>query len=265
MDQKTDYRLFYLILGIPIFIGFLFVVFWFGSYLIAKSYPEKPPMGSATEEYEERFSFASSWPFYYKYYLYQPANYNPEQKYPLVVLLHGVSRHMYGGKYIFEEAAKKYPSFVLVPIAPKNMIWAYPTRHSRREAYPLAMDAIEDVQKDFSIDPSRIYASGYSMGGYGTFGLVEHYPDVFAAALVLCGEWDFERAKFFPDDVPILAAHGSKDKPSIAREMIQALQDEGKPAEFRLYEDVGHNVWDYVYKDISMWDWLYAQRRNENH
>ena len=219
-------------------------------------------MADVTELYKERYSFASSWPFYYKYYLYEPEGYNPRQKYPLVVLLHGSSRHMHGGRFILEEAVVKYPSFVLVPIAPRKMVWGNTASSSRRESFPLVMDAIKEVEKDFSIDSGRIYVSGYSLGGIGTFALIEHYPDVFAAALVLCGDWIAERAEFFPDDVPILATHGSEDKPSSARYMINALQEAGKPATFREYEGVGHNVWDHVYTDIGMWDWLYSHRRN---
>jgi len=179
----------------------------------------------------------------------------------LLVLLHVVSRHMHGGRYILAEAVRaKHPAFVLVPIAPKSMRWSS-LDGSMSDATPLAVDAVHEVQRRHSIDSSRIYISGYSMGGVGTFAMLEKYPDLFAAALALCGGWDASRAWRFPDDVPVLAAHGSEDHPESSRAMISALAQDGKEAYYREYPGVGHNVWDYAYRDPANWDWLFAQRR----
>lgn len=253
------------LLRIPLYLGLFALTFWGYSYLTAKKFPAQPPMGDATQLYSEEFSFATSWPFYYKYYLYKPDSYDPAQKYPLVVLLHGVSRHMHGGRYILaDQIRQKHPSFVLVPIAPESMIWGYMEPTEERWASALAFDAIRDIQGSFSIDRDRIYISGYSMGGTGTFAMVEKYPATFAAALVLCGSWDPARAEIFPGDVPIVSAQGSEDNPARARAMVAALKQQGKQAYYREYPGVGHNVWDYVYTDLRMWDWLFAQRRQES-
>lgn len=218
-------------------------------------------MRGLTSQYAETFSFAPYWPFYYKYYLYTPENYDPKRKYPLVVLLHGVSRHMRGGEYILAPTIQqKHPSFILVPIAPKMLVWGSPEQAGAFEAVGLAMDAIEKTEERFSIDPNRIYVSGYSMGGTGTFAMLEDYPRTFAAAVALCGTWNPERAHLFPDDVPIFAAHGSEDNPEMSLRMISALKAAGKNAYYREYPGVGHNVWDYVYTDPRIWDWLFAQR-----
>lgn len=217
-------------------------------------------MGPLTSRYSENFSLAATWPFYYKYYLYVPQGYTGIQDYPLVVLLHGVSRHMRGGSYILDKSIQqKHPSFVLVPIAPKGLTWQSEKRYS--SGSKLAFDAIEDVQSKFRIDRNRIYLSGYSMGGTGTFAMLEDYPDTFAAALALCGVWSPSRAKLFPDNIPIVAAHGSEDNPETSRNMISALQKAGKVAKYMEYPGIGHNVWDYVYTDPQVWDWLFSQQR----
>lgn len=251
-----------LLLRVPLYLALFFLTFWIYSYLVAKDYPEKPPMAEATSRYEEHFNFAASWPYFYKYYLYKPDGYDQNRKYPLLVLLHGVSRHMYGGKYVLADAIRqKHPSFILVPIAPKSMIWGYPRWTEERSAAPLAFDALRAVQNAYSIDPDRIYISGYSMGGTGTFAMLEEHPDTFAAALVLCGAWDPRRADRFPSDVPIVLARGSEDKPEPSRVLIAALQQQGKPANYIEYRGVGHNVWDAIYPDPRIWDWLFAQHR----
>ncbi len=245
-----------------IFIYTLLLVIISGGALYYKirSYPAIPPMRALTSAYTEHYNIAPAWPFLFRYYLYAPKNYNARSHYPLVVLLHGVSRHMRGGEYLLAEAMKsRHPAFILVPIAPKGMIWGYPDL--KGGAAPMAMKAIHSVQKKFPIDEKRIYVSGYSMGGAGTFAMVEQYPNVFAAALPLCGGWDPNRAALFPNDVPILAARGSLDYPELSRNVVESLVRNRKPAQFIEYPNVGHNVWDYVYTDIKIWDWLFAQRR----
>lgn len=237
------------------------MMFWGMAYWNASTFPSEPPMQEKTTTYRQVFNFVPAWPFYYKYYLYKPDNYDPHRQYPLLLLLHGQSRHMKGGAtYLTSGAQYTHPAFIVVPIAPAEMIWGS-MRHNEPEALPLALDAIRDVQKKYSIDPKRIYVSGYSMGGTGTFAMVQNYPDVFAAAMPLCGAWPTEQANNFPADVPIFAIHGSKDGPEASRNIVNALKSAGKTAFYSEYPNIGHNVWDYVYTDIRIWNWLFSQKR----
>lgn len=250
-----------ILLRVPIYLFLAGVTFWGMAYWNASKYPPEPPMEEATSSYRQMFSFAAAWPFYYKYYLYTPANYNPSRSYPALILLHGQSRHMWGGQAVLRTGAQaKYDAFIIVPIAPAEMVWAAPNG-GEKSALPLAIDALRDVQKKFNIDDKRIYVSGYSMGGTGTFAIVEQYPEIFAAAMPLCGYWEPARALSFPKNVPIWAIHGSQDGPEASRNMVNALKAAGKSAFYTEYPGVGHNVWDYVYKDPKVWDWLFAQGR----
>lgn len=242
--------------------GFLgFFMFWGMAFWNASKYPAEPPMQESTASYRQIFSFAASWPFYYKYYLYTPSNYDASRSYPVLMLLHGQNRHMWGGHAVLKTGAQaKYDAFVIVPIAPAEMVWAAPDG-TGRSALPLAIDALRDVQKKYNIDGRKIFVSGYSMGGTGTFAIIERYPDIFAAAMPLCGYWPAERAGRFPAHVSVLALHGQNDSPEGSRDIVNALKAAGRPAFFREYPNLGHDVWTYAYSDIRMWDWLFSNRK----
>lgn len=219
------------------------------------------PMQGATPHYERIDVPAANDRSAFTYFLLPPQNPSMEQSYPLVVLLHGTSRHMHGGRYYIDnDIIKRHPAYVLVPIAPPGMDWGSP-EGQQNSAASMVRHAIELVRSQHRIDPARIYVSGYSMGGVGAFSLVLQYPDLFAAALVLCGQWDAAQASLFPDDLPIYALRGAEDHLLNAEPMIRALQLAGKPASYREYPGVGHNIWDYGYTDPAIWDWLFSQHK----
>lgn len=244
-------------LGLPLSGGVL--------YYQARMDGYAPPMQEETKKYQEKIGFALHWPFFYKYYLYVPEGYqqNPKAQYPLVVLLHGGSRHMYGGRMILDVRVQQVnPTLVLVPIAPSNMLWGHPESSSGlAAALPLMRAAIDEVSSNFRVDPKRIYVSGYSMGGVGTYAAVQAYPDLFAAAMPLCGWWEETQANRFPKDVPMAIFHGAADHPEKDRAMATALKASGHKVIYQEYAGVGHNVWDYVYTDPRLWNWMLAQRR----
>lgn len=178
---------------------FLFVAALFGgcAFVIAR-FPENPPMEEATLSYTVHYALASTPPFLFKYYLYTPGGYSSDQNYPLVLMLHGASRHMHGGIYAARSSVQsKSPLFVLVPIAPPNFVWAS-TRPNPLQAHGFARAALRNVVHKYAIDPRRIYVTGYSLGGQGAYGMLAHYPDLFAAAAPLCGYWSLTITIPFP-------------------------------------------------------------------
>jgi len=229
-------------------------------------FPAAPPMQSMTSRYQEIITTTSSWPYAFKYYLYVPEHYDPTRTYPLVLLLHGSSRHMYGGAYYLTRGiSQTHPAFVLVPIAPADMVWTEPVGQAPTApaAATLALQAIQEVEQAYAVDTRRIYVSGYSLGGIGALGMVLQHPDVFAAALVLCGTWPVQDATHFPQ-VPLYITHGARDTTiPPPRELVAALQQAGKPVSYTEYPGVGHDVWNYVYTSPAMWDWLFAQARKD--
>ena len=146
----------------------------------------------------------------------------------------------------------------------------------------------EVVERRGDIDRRRLYVTGLSMGGYGTWSLISRYPDYFAAALPICGGGDPLRllAEWLPDktgiknefdpdglrrakDLPIWAFHGTEDEAVPIEEseiLVKMLEDAGsKHVKFTAYAGAGHvETWEKAYEDPAVWEWLFSQRRPES-
>ena len=122
---------------------------------------------------------------------------------------------------------------------------------------------IETLLKEQPIDPKRIYITGLSMGGYGTWDLMVRRPELFAAAAPVCGGADEATAEKIKH-IPVWAFHGAKDtavKPQRSRNMIEALKKAGASPKYTEYADVGHDSWNPAYKDPEFYKWLFAQSK----
>src|SRR5262249_27433913 len=131
------------------------------------------------------------------------------------------------------------------------------------EAGDLALELIEALCKEYRIDKKRIYVTGLSMGGYGTWGLLSRKPDLFAAAIPICGGGDVKKAGKFAKG-PIWGFHGDKDKAvpvESSREMIKALEKAGAKPKYNEYEGVGHDSWTRTYRDEKVHEWLFEQKK----
>ena len=131
---------------------------------------------------------------------------------------------------------------------------------------PLVLDVIEKLKAEFkSIDASRVYVTGQSMGGAGSFGAIAARPDLFAAAVPVCGGWNPADAKKMAR-VAVWAFHGLNDRtvpPERSRDMIAALKKAGGKTKHTEYEGVGHNSWNKAYRDTELWKWLFTQRLSD--
>ncbi|RLD79019.1 MAG: phospholipase, partial [Bacteroidetes bacterium] len=125
----------------------------------------------------------------------------------------------------------------------------------------LTMDFIDSLVKKYSIDENRIYITGLSMGGFGTWDAIARYPDKFAAAVPICGGGDENTAKLIVD-IPIWAFHGADDrvvKVERSRNMINAIKKQGGNPLYTEYEGVGHGSWIPAYKETELLKWLFMQ------
>ncbi|NOU36918.1 MAG: prolyl oligopeptidase family serine peptidase [Kiritimatiellaceae bacterium] len=215
------------------------------------------------------------------YRILKPANYDPGVKYPLVLCLHGAAGcgadNTSRGTEAFTalsapEVRKAYPAFLLTPQCPSGKRWvntpwnegSYSTTNIPvSEQMKQVMEILDSVEKEFSIDPSRIYVTGQSMGGYGTWDIVLRNPHKFAAAVPVCGAGDPGQAKSIAH-LPVWAFHGEKD-PTVpvagSREMIRALKEAGSAARYTEYPGVGHSSWTPAWKDKELIPWLFSQRK----
>jgi predicted peptidase len=212
------------------------------------------------------------------YRLMKPDNYDPNTKYPLVLFLHGAGergkdneKQLIHGVPQFAKAEnrKQYPCFLIAPQCPANEGWSNflskKTTATKEQSEPgrLAVELVKAIQKEFSIDPDRLYITGLSMGGYGTWDIIVRHPDMFAAAVPICGGGDESQSEKIAK-IPIWVFHGAKDKlvpPERSRKMVEAIKKAGGDPKYTEYPDVGHDSWVKAYKDADMFKWLFEQKK----
>jgi len=214
------------------------------------------------------------------YRLLKPAKFDPSQKYPLVVFLHGAGERgddnkvqLVHGMADFASPAnrEKYPAVVIAPQCPKNEKWVDvdwgTLKHDMPEkpASPMRLthELMAALEKEFPIDADRIYITGLSMGGYGTWDALQRHPHRFAAAIPICGGGDPKFADQIKH-IPIWAFHGTQDtavKPERSRAMIDAIKAAGGTPKYTEYPEAGHDSWSATYKNPDVHAWLFAQRR----
>lgn len=218
------------------------------------------------------------------YQIMKPTNYDPKQKYPLVLYLHGAGERGADNKkqlmwiteqgnnlLVSEKALATHPCFIVVPQCPEKIKWVDTPWEADKHIMPekptepmrLTIELIDALQKEFSIDAKRLYVTGMSMGGFGTWDIITRKPDMFAAAMPICGGGDETKTALIAK-IPIWAFHGDKD-PAVkvirSRNMIDALKKAGGTPKYTEYPGQGHFVWIPAHGDIESWNWLFSQKK----
>ncbi|PZP54835.1 MAG: hypothetical protein DI586_08680 [Micavibrio aeruginosavorus] len=199
------------------------------------------------------------------YYVLKPLNYDPQKFYPLVVNLHGGTGRALGAYALSApQLRENFPAFILVPhvtgvssweVEAYEDFWPIPNTH--------VMRIIKTLMKEYSIDENRIYLTGHSMGGFGTFGMVAQYPDFFAVAAPLCGGGDISDAPKMVD-TQMWIFHGNKDRNisvEKSRNISKAIAKAGGTKVYYTEYPIGHDVWTLVYDKFYFWSALFKQRR----
>jgi predicted peptidase len=127
----------------------------------------------------------------------------------------------------------------------------------------MVLRVVEQLKKDYRIDPKRLYLMGLSMGGFGTWDTVERHPEMFAAAVPICGGGDSKRVGEIAK-LPVWVFHGEKDSVvpvRLSREMVEALKAAGGSPRYTEYPGVDHNSWTPAFKEPELLKWLTAQKR----
>lgn len=224
------------------------------------------------------------------YRLFVPKDYDTNKTYPLIVFLHGAGergndnekqlKHAQFLRFAAPQVQAKHPCFIVAPQCPATKIadngsqhqwvqvpWGAKKPHDTpkkpSDSLRLTMELLDALDKEYSIDPARRYATGLSMGGYGTFDLVVRRPDYFAAAVPICGGADNSRAKDIAH-VPMWIFHGDQDSAvpvDRSRSIVAALKAAGASPRYTEYKGQGHFVWGPAYNEPALVDWLFAQKR----
>ncbi len=203
------------------------------------------------------------------------------KKYPLVIFLHGAGERgndnerqlIWGaGAFVDEGNRKDFPCYVIAPQCPKEKRWveinwaldAHDMPEDPSETMALVMELIEQTLDKYPINKKRIYISGLSMGGYGTWDLISRLPETFAAAAPVCGGAD-EKQAYKLVNMPIWVFHGGDDPvvPVIrSRNMVKAIKDaDGELIKYTEYPGVGHGSWKPTYADPELMKWMFSQKK----
>ncbi|MFC1481402.1 prolyl oligopeptidase family serine peptidase [Candidatus Neomarinimicrobiota bacterium] len=211
------------------------------------------------------------------YRLHIPDEYYSRIEYPLVVFLHGgagrgsnnssqISGGNAAGSHVWFTDANRanYPAFVVAPQLPDGFTRWDNSRSADVSGYEdLVLAIIEELVDTYSIDEDRIYLTGQSLGGWGTWDLIEKKPYFFAAAIPVCGGANPNGAALIAH-LPIWAFHGELDKTvpvELSREIVAAIDKLGGKIKYTEYKGAEHNIWDRAYNEAGLVEWLFSQRR----
>lgn len=212
------------------------------------------------------------------YRLFIPRDYKTSKSYPVIIYLHGAAgcgndnlRQISGGNtngthvWITKENQAENPTFVVAPQLPNGTYWRRIDSVHLSKYGTIAINIVKNLLNEFSIDHDRIYLTGQSRGGHGTWDIACKNPGFFAAAIPLCGGGNPALVNAI-SDLPIWAFHGEKDQlvhVEFSREMVEALRKIGGNIKYTEYPDVGHNVWEKAYLEPELYEWLFKQKRNK--
>ncbi len=196
------------------------------------------------------------------YQVWVPLDYDPKKPWPTILFLHGRGECGTDGEKVLKqgvpkEIKRRKGDFPFIVVIPQSMGgWSDDNRK-------VAVGALKQTVRQYAVDTDRVYLTGLSMGGFGTFQLAEAYPRSFAAVVPICGGTDPSAAAKVRH-IPIWVWHGSEDnvvEPENSRKIVAALV-KARARELRYTEVPGvkHNSWDRAYPDDALWEWLLAHR-----
>lgn len=206
------------------------------------------------------------------YLLFLPEGYaaNKSKRWPLILFLHGagergtniwqVARH--GPPKIVQEKTD-FPFIVVSPQCPTGQRWDN----------DVVLALLDQVTKKYRVDKSRVYLTGLSMGGYGTWSLGLEHPERFAAIAPICGGGDplklllaDPRAMSPVRKLPVWAFHGARDtvvKPEESQRMVDALKKSGcKEVDLTIYPEAQHDSWTETYNNPKLYEWFLTHQKN---
>ena len=217
---------------------------------------------SPTGQFPQKVLIDSQGIEYLDYLLFLPSNYYKEgtKKWPMILFLHGRGERGNDIEVLRKavmptlvEENKDFPFIVVSPLCPGDRYWE-----------PLVLKKLlDDVSRKLRIDMDRIYLTGLSMGGYGTWSTAIKYPDIFAAIAPVCGGGNPGMVCSI-GDMPVWVFHGAKDTTVYPREsvkMVEALENCGGNVKFTLYPELEHDCWTETYNNAELYEWFLEQSK----
>ncbi len=203
------------------------------------------------------------------YLLYLPDDYQKSKTdWPLILFLHGAGERgddlkkveANGIPKLIAKKGEKFPFVIVSPQCPENGWW------DNELQIDILNNLLDEIISKYRIDKDRIYVTGLSMGGFGTWSLACEYPDRFAAIAPICGKGSPGEAGKIKH-LPVWVFHGAKDTVvpiKNSEEMVDALKKVGGNVKFTIYPDADHDSWTAAYNNPELYKWFLKHRRSEN-
>ena len=199
-----------------------------------------------------------------EYLLYLPKDYDEQESLPLMLFLHGRGESngpislvaKWGPPRIVGEG-DDMPYIIISPQCPRSDNW------SSEKQQQILIELLDSVSKEWKVDSNRVYLTGLSMGGFGSWQLAAKYPERFAAVVPICGGMSVKHAEALKN-IPIWAFHGDKD-PIVpikrTADIVDAIKAAGGTSvRFTTLEEIGHNSWSSAYATPGLYRWIDRQR-----
>jgi predicted peptidase len=196
------------------------------------------------------------------YLLYLPADYDKGgKKWPLIMFLHGAGERGNNLEVVKKHGppkmiaqGKSFDFIIVSPQCPNDMWWP--------EKTDLLIALLDEIEAKYRVDTDRVYLTGLSMGGFGTWTLAIEYPNRFAAIAPICGGSE-RYLGYRLKKVPVWAFHGAKDNtvPLIrSQEMVDAVKKAGGDAKLTVYPEAEHDSWTETYNNPELYQWFLSHK-----
>lgn len=222
------------------------------------------------------------------YRIMWPVDFDETKVYPLVLFLHGAGERgndnesqLAHGSTLFSspENRERFPAIVIFPQCPTRDYWSnaqvdrskkgrakfvFKKGGAPTKAMEMVMSLMENQISRSYVDSERIYVVGLSMGGMGTFEILARKPQMFAAAMPICGGGNPGPVASYAKQIPLWVFHGAKDDvvdPSFSVEMVSSILQAGGYPRFSLFDTANHNSWDPAFQQPEFLSWLFGKRK----
>ena len=218
------------------------------------------------------------------YRMLLPKNFDESKQYPLVLFLHGAGergsdnkKQLVHGSRLFlnEKNRDSFPAILIFPQCPQTDYWSkleadrstkpitfkFKYDEAPTTAMALTMNLMDQLVTKPYVKTDQVYVMGLSMGGMGTFEIIHRKPEMFAAAIPICGGGDPKSVSTYAKEIPLWIIHGAKDdvvNPNLSLSMASAILSAGGFPKLTLYDFANHNSWDPAFAEPKFLTWLFS-------
>jgi len=199
------------------------------------------------------------------YLLYLPEDYNQKKSFGCILFLHGAGERGDELKKLKKialpkilEKNKQFSFIVISPQCPEGAWWT--------DYNEMLIQLLDHVIQNYKVEESKIYLTGLSMGGFGSWSLACQFPEQFAAVAPICGGGEPDTARRKLKNMPVWAFHGKKDQAVPlyrSQEMVNAINEAGGNAKLTIYTDADHDAWTAAYNDQNLYEWFLKHKRRK--